>query len=240
TILSDGNIINLTEAMSALDAGKYTISAYAVGNFDFEKLNIGDTTLFVNGDKKTIQFEHTVTLTAPQNIKVEANNNKLALTFDSVAFADKYTIYQDGVLLKTIKDKNSKTFEVDVTSALNEAGMHSFTVIAHSKNNKIEDSAVATTSYTTQIQLPPILNLNCQYENGSITLNWSGSSNSKLYRAYALKEDNSIVQLGVTGNISFFAEYPNAAKTDKICVVAEGYACYTSSVVASVFILPQA
>lgn len=240
TVIGDTNQVDISEALSTLNAGKYQLSAYAVGNFNFETLSTADSIVYYNGAKTTIEYTHTITLNAPQNVKIEAKDNKIILSFDRVNFATKYTIFCDGYEVHTIKDKGQENFTFDVTQSVESIGTHSFKVVAHSKNKQIDDSLAGIASYTSFKTLDKPANLACQYENGKIILNWTGNNVAKSYRVYILKENGETIQLGMAVGNSFFTNYTTTNPTDKICVYAEGFGCFKQSEMVSTFVLPQA
>lgn len=228
-VQSQDNVLDLTQSLMKMGAGKYEIYAYVMGNYSFDQLDSTQAIKYLDSDKLKVKYSYELVLEKPQDLKIENVNNKLMLSFNQVQYADKYTVYFNGEKLTVISKNDAPVITYDLTEQLSSAGMHTIKVVASSKKSHIQSSPQAMTSYLTKATLGEITNLNCIYENGNINLMWNGIANAKSYTVYIQNADGSQVVLGKTSVNSFFVNYPNATVGQSIYVVADSYGYFNQS-----------
>ena len=210
-------------------AATISISAYAVGNYnfdtlDYDSLNDGEY-LYVDSDVKTITYTYSLVLSTPKNLSALRVDDKVLLSFNQVEFADFYTIYIDGA--KVIETENATDTEIDITSYVDALGYHSIRITANSHSKELKTSKEAMCSYKNTEKLEAVSNIEAKYDAASkkINISFEGNENAKIY----LIQYNGKIYRTTNTSFSIAVEEGLNPIGDSISIVAEGYNYYLNS-----------
>ena len=210
-------------------AATISISAYAVGNYnfdtlDYDSLNDGEY-LYIDSDVKTITYTYSLVLSTPKNLSVLKVDDKVLLSFNQVEFADFYTIYIDGA--KVIETENATDTEIDITSYVDALGYHSIRITANSHSKELKTSKEAMCSYKNTEKLEVVSNIEAKYDAASkkINISFEGNENAKIY----LIQYNGKIYRTTNTSFSIAVEEGLNPIGDSISIVAEGYNYYLNS-----------
>lgn len=241
--------VDITEFVK--EAGNYNIKVVPVGNYkDGEDLTSkGSTTMYIDGDAISINYNCVFTLQAPQGLKVTPKEDKLILSFDKVLHAETYKIIIDG---KEIKRADASALTEDITQYVGVVGNHSIRVQALNSNANIHNSQESMISYSHTVALESVTDLVTSFNDDktSIQAQWNGVANGYEYEVSIQVNSDTVIKVGRTsiinedGTIAFNINLAELGITYsqkdsyKIIVMAVGHDYYTNSVITQSVIQP--
>ena len=173
-----GTELDITEAVTT--AGVYDILITAQGNFktgENGRYDIDSFTkdvYYIDSNPCGIRYEHTFTLSTPDNLHIDTVDGGITLHFDAVPFADGYNVYINNSQEPVYSEKN----EVSISSDLLNAGSNAIYVQAVSGNEQIHASSRALIGYvkyeklaTPAVEAPVI-------SGNEVAVGWTKTDNS--------------------------------------------------------------
>ncbi len=198
----------------------YTVTVTPQGNYsdDLDFSSIGSSTMFVDGESISVQYDYIITLTMPTGLKVVTSMNGDVKTtvfeFDKVPDANNYKILVDNQEIGNFKleEKDGKYF-VDITQYVNKVGDHSIRIGAiNTDNPNIKDSKMSMIAHTTTEKLNAVggdkdsftasisedISSGSDKKSASIHANWSGVQNGYEYLIELQINGGEKIQIGRT------------------------------------------
>ena len=173
-----GTELDITKAVTT--AGVYDILITAQGNFktgENGRYDIDSFTkdvYYIDSNPCGIRYEHTFTLSTPDNLHIDTVDGGITLHFDAVPFADGYNVYINNSQEPVYSEKN----EVSISSDLLNAGSNAIYVQAVSGNEQIHASSRALIGYvkyeklaTPAVEAPVI-------SGNEVAVGWTKTDNS--------------------------------------------------------------
>lgn len=192
-----GTELDITEAVTT--AGVYDILITAQGNFktgENGRYDIDSFTkdvYYIDSNPCGIRYEHTFTLSTPDNLHIDTVDGGITLHFDAVPFADGYNVYINNSQEPVYSEKN----EVSISSDLLNAGSNAIYVQAVSGNEQIHASSRALIGYvkyeklaTPAVEAPVI-------SGNEVAVGWTKTDNSPA-RVFEVTFTYNSAQGGVT------------------------------------------
>ena len=192
-----GTELDITEAVTT--AGVYDILITAQGNFktgENGRYDIDSFTkdvYYIDSNPCGIRYEHTFTLSTPDNLHIDTVDGGITLHFDAVPFADGYNVYINNSQEPVYSEKN----EVSISSDLLNAGSNAIYVQAVSGNEQIHASSRALIGYvkyeklaTPAVEAPVI-------SGNEVAVGWTKTDNSPA-RIFEVTFTYNSAQGGVT------------------------------------------
>lgn len=192
-----GTELDITEAVTT--AGVYDILITAQGNFktgENGRYDIDSFTkdvYYIDSNLCGIRYEHTFTLSTPDNLHIDTVDGGITLHFDAVPFADGYNVYINNSQEPVYSEKN----EVSISSDLLNAGSNAIYVQAVSGNEQIHASSRALVGYvkyeklaTPAVEAPVI-------SGNEVAVGWTKTDNSPA-RVFEVTFTYNSAQGGVT------------------------------------------
>lgn len=191
------NRMDITDLMRQGGAGKHSISARAMGQYDFATIDTyaSGSIVYMDGQSIATVYSYSITLQTPSNVKAVTEGDKVFLHFDRVEFADYYEIVIGGTTLR-VDSADTEIMQVDITAQVSRVGAYAIRVSAHSKIAEIQSSRQATTSYVRTAQHAAVASdsivLNDQ------TLQWGAVDTARTYTVVVTMRDGSTYTLTTT------------------------------------------
>ena len=173
-----GTELDITEAVTT--AGVYDILITAQGNFEtgengrYDIDSFTKDVYYIDSNPCGIRYEHTFTLSTPDNLHIDTVDGGITLHFDAVPFADGYNVYINNSQEPVYSEKN----EVSISSDLLNAGSNAIYVQAVSGNEQIHASSRALIGYvkyeklaTPAVEAPVI-------SGNEVAVGWTKTDNS--------------------------------------------------------------
>ena len=173
-----GTELDITEAVTT--AGVYDILITAQGNFEtgengrYDIDSFTKDVYYIDSNPCGIRYEHTFTLSTPDNLHIDTVDGGITLHFDAVPFADGYNVYINNSQEPIYSEKN----EVSISSDLLNAGSNAIYVQAVSGNEQIHASSRALIGYvkyeklaTPAVEAPVI-------SGNEVAVGWTKTDNS--------------------------------------------------------------
>lgn len=192
-----GTELDITKAVTT--AGVYDILITAQGNFktgENGRYDIDSFTkdvYYIDSNPCGIRYEHTFTLSTPDNLHIDTVDGGITLHFDAVPFADGYNVYINNSQEPVYSEKN----EVSISSDLLNAGSNAIYVQAVSGNEQIHASSRALIGYvkyeklaTPAVEAPVI-------SGNEVAVGWTKTDNSPA-RVFEVTFTYNSAQGGVT------------------------------------------
>lgn len=192
-----GTELDITEAVTT--AGVYDILITAQGNFEtgengrYDIDSFTKDVYYIDSNPCGIRYEHTFTLSTPDNLHIDTVDGGITLHFDAVPFADGYNVYINNSQEPVYSEKN----EVSISSDLLNAGSNAIYVQAESGNEQIHASSRALIGYvkyeklaTPAVEAPVI-------SGNEVAVGWTKTDNSPA-RVFEVTFTYNSAQGGVT------------------------------------------
>ena len=192
-----GTELDITEAVTT--AGVYDILITAQGNFEtgengrYDIDSFTKDVYYIDSNPCGIRYEHTFTLSTPDNLHIDTVDGGITLHFDAVPFADGYNVYINNSQEPVYSEKN----EVSISSDLLNAGSNAIYVQAVSGNEQIHASSRALIGYvkyeklaTPAVEAPVI-------SGNEVAVGWTKTDNSPA-RVFEVTFTYNSAQGGVT------------------------------------------
>lgn len=173
-----GTELDITKAVTT--AGVYDILITAQGNFEtgengrYDIDSFTKDVYYIDSNPCGIRYEHTFTLSTPDNLHIDTVDGGITLHFDAVPFADGYNVYINNSQEPVYSEKN----EVSISSDLLNAGSNAIYVQAVSGNEQIHASSRALIGYvkyeklaTPAVEAPVI-------SGNEVAVGWTKTDNS--------------------------------------------------------------
>lgn len=192
-----GTELDITKAVTT--AGVYDILITAQGNFEtgengrYDIDSFTKDVYYIDSNPCGIRYEHTFTLSTPDNLHIDTVDGGITLHFDAVPFADGYNVYINNSQEPVYSEKN----EVSISSDLLNAGSNAIYVQAVSGNEQIHASSRALIGYvkyeklaTPAVEAPVI-------SGNEVAVGWTKTDNSPA-RVFEVTFTYNSAQGGVT------------------------------------------
>ncbi len=225
---SDTNEFDVSFIMAQGQVGKHEIVVYAKGNYDFDGLDaVEDKVVYLDSDKNNMSYTYKITLSTPENIQLEESEGKVFLKFNTVKFADYYTVSIGGKESKFDTQKGSVQ-SFDITDKITEVGSYSIRVSAHSKVAEILGSKQALATFNKYQKLDAPTSVVAKSNSTLLNVSWVESPNAKGYVIYA-KIDGVVTEVGRTSMLSFSIDKTVIGNASEVMVKAEGFGYWLES-----------
>lgn len=192
-----GTELDITKAVTT--AGVYDILITAQGNFEtgengrYDIDSFTKDVYYIDSNPCGIRYEHTFTLSTPDNLHIDTVDGGITFHFDAVPFADGYNVYINNSQEPVYSEKN----EVSISSDLLNAGSNAIYVQAVSGNEQIHASSRALIGYvkyeklaTPAVEAPVI-------SGNEVAVGWTKTDNSPA-RVFEVTFTYNSAQGGVT------------------------------------------
>ncbi|MDE6604440.1 MAG: cofactor-independent phosphoglycerate mutase [Clostridia bacterium] len=195
----------------------YTITVTPLGDYsdDLNFEEIGSTTMYVNGDSISVQYDYIITLNMPTGLKVyttkEDDTTKTYFEFLKVADADAYKIFIDNQEISNLTlNEDGNKITAEITQYVNKVGDHSVRVKAINNGNpNIKDSPISMIAHSTTDKLTAVeedtITATISEDDGSeelksaaIHASWQGVQNGYEYLVELQINDGQKIEIGRT------------------------------------------
>ncbi|MDE6870241.1 MAG: hypothetical protein K2J75_05885, partial [Clostridia bacterium] len=195
----------------------YTITVTPLGDYsdDLNFEEIGSTTMYVNGDSISVQYDYIITLNMPTGLKVytskEDDTTKTYFEFLKVADADAYKIFIDNQEISNLTlNEDGNKITAEITQYVNKVGDHSVRVKAiNTQNPNIKDSPISMIAHSTTDKLTAVeedtITATISEDDGSeelksaaIHASWQGVQNGYEYLVELQINDGQRIEIGRT------------------------------------------
>ena len=195
----------------------YTITVTPLGDYsdDLNFEEIGSTTMYVNGDSISVQYDYIITLNMPTGLKVytskEDDTTKTYFEFLKVADADAYKIFIDNQEISNLTlNEDGNKITAEITQYVNKVGDHSVRVKAiNTQNPNIKDSPISMIAHSTTDKLTAVeedtITATISEDDGSeelksaaIHASWQGVQNGYEYLVELQINDGQKIEIGRT------------------------------------------
>jgi len=146
------------------------------------------------------------TMAAPGNLNFKIQNvNSVVLTWDAVAYANSYKVYEIISGQKVLK-----TTVTTLTATISSLSAGDHTYVVHSVSTRFGESQEGSqVSLTLSQQMLPPTNLAYSIVNGNdITLTWTAASYANSYQIYQVIDGQKVLKKTATGTSATFTNMP--------------------------------